>query len=50
MEYDERFQINPKIGIALFIIVVLIVVFTAVFFLTMWVNVPVGNAVEWLTP
>jgi len=50
MEYDERFQINPKIGIALFIIVVLIVVFTAVFFLTMWVNVPVGNAVVMVDP
>jgi regulator of protease activity HflC (stomatin/prohibitin superfamily) len=50
MEYEERFQINPKLGIALFIIVVLIVVFTAVFFLTMWVNVPVGNAVVMVDP
>jgi regulator of protease activity HflC (stomatin/prohibitin superfamily) len=50
MEYEERFRINPKIGIAVFIILVLIVVFTAVFFLTMWVNVPVGNAVVMVDP
>jgi regulator of protease activity HflC (stomatin/prohibitin superfamily) len=50
MEYEERFRINPKIGIAVFIILVLIVVFTAVFFLTMWVNVPVGNAAVMVDP
>jgi regulator of protease activity HflC (stomatin/prohibitin superfamily) len=49
-EYRERFPINPKIVIALIIIVVLIVFSTAVFFLTMWVNVPVGNAVLMVDP
>ena len=50
IEYRERFPINPKIVIALVIIVVLIVFSIAVFFLTMWVNVPVGNAVLMVDP
>lgn len=50
MEYPNRYQINPKIGIAVAIIVVLVVGFAAVFFLTMWVNVPVGNAVVMVDP
>jgi regulator of protease activity HflC (stomatin/prohibitin superfamily) len=50
MEYGERFQINPKIGIAVAIIVVLLVAFLGVFFLSMWVNVPVGNAVVMVDP
>lgn len=50
MEYEKRIPINPKIGIALIIILVLAVVSTAVFFSTMWVNVPVGNAVVMVDP
>jgi len=50
IEYRERFPINPKIVIALVIIVVLMVFSIAVFFLTMWVNVPVGNAVLMVDP
>ncbi len=50
IEYRERFPINPKIVIALVIIVVLVVFSIAVFFLTMWVNVPVGNAVLMVDP
>ncbi len=50
MEYRDRFQVNPKIGIAVAIIVVLLVAFLGVFFLSMWVNVPVGNAVVMVDP
>jgi regulator of protease activity HflC (stomatin/prohibitin superfamily) len=50
MEYEERFRFNPTIGLALIIILVFAAVFTAVFFLTMWVNVPVGNAVVLVDP
>ena len=50
MEYKERFRFNPIIGLALIIILVFAAVFTAVFFLTMWVNVPVGNAVVLVDP
>jgi regulator of protease activity HflC (stomatin/prohibitin superfamily) len=50
MEYEERFRINPKIVMALVIIVVLVGLSTVVFFLTMWVNVPVGNAVVMVDP
>ena len=50
MEYGDRFQVNPKIGIAIAIIVVLLVAFLGVFFLSMWVNVPVGNAVVMVDP
>ncbi len=50
MEYGDRFQVNPKIGIAVAIIVVLLVAFLGVFFLSMWVNVPVGNAVVMVDP
>jgi regulator of protease activity HflC (stomatin/prohibitin superfamily) len=50
MEYDDRFRvnfgINSKIGIAIAIIVILL----GVFFLSMWVNVPVGNAVVMVDP
>jgi regulator of protease activity HflC (stomatin/prohibitin superfamily) len=50
IDYQDRFQINPKIGIVVAIIVVLLVSFLAVFALTMWVNVPVGNAVVMVDP
>ena len=50
IEYEPRFRINPKIGIALIIILVLAGFSTLVFFLTMWVNVPVGNAVLMVDP
>ena len=49
-EYGENFPINPKIVIALVIILVIVAVSAAVFFLTMWVNVPVGNAVIMVDP
>jgi regulator of protease activity HflC (stomatin/prohibitin superfamily) len=48
--YEPRFRINPKIGIALIIILVVAAFSTAIFFLTMWVNVPVGNAVLMVDP
>jgi regulator of protease activity HflC (stomatin/prohibitin superfamily) len=50
MEYEDRFRVNPTIGLALIIILVVAAVFAAVFFLTMWVNVPVGNAVVLVDP
>jgi regulator of protease activity HflC (stomatin/prohibitin superfamily) len=50
MEYGDRIQVNSKIGIAVAIIVVLLVAFLGVFFLSMWVNVPVGNAVVMVDP
>ena len=50
MEYPDRFRVNPKIVAALVIIVVLVGLFSIVFFLTMWVNVPVGNAVVLVDP
>ena len=50
MEYGDRFQVIPKVGIAVVAILVLLVAFLAVFFLTMWVNVPVGNAVVMVDP
>jgi regulator of protease activity HflC (stomatin/prohibitin superfamily) len=50
IDYQDRFKINPKIGIVVAIIVVLLVSFLAVFALTMWVNVPVGNAVVMVDP
>jgi len=53
MNNEDRYQFNPTFGLlgyALIIIVVLIAIFAAVFFLTMWVNVPVGNAVVMVDP
>ena len=50
IEYEPKFQINPKIGIALIIILVVAALSTAIFFLTMWVNVPVGNTVLMVDP
>jgi regulator of protease activity HflC (stomatin/prohibitin superfamily) len=50
IEYEPKFRINPKIGIALIIILVLAGFSTVVFFLTMWVNVPVGNVVLMVDP
>ena len=53
MENEDRYQFNPQFGLlgyALIIIVVLIAIFAAVFFLTMWVNVPVGSAVVMVDP
>jgi regulator of protease activity HflC (stomatin/prohibitin superfamily) len=48
--YEPKIRINAKIGIALIIILVLAVFSTVIFFLTMWVNVPVGNAVLMVDP
>lgn len=53
MENEDRYQFNPQIGLlgyAIIIIGVLIAIFAAVFFLTMWVNVPVGSAVVMVDP
>jgi regulator of protease activity HflC (stomatin/prohibitin superfamily) len=50
MDYEQRFQVNPKIVMASVIIIVLLGVSLSVFFLTMWVNVPVGNAVVMVDP
>ena len=51
MVYEPpRFNPNPKIVIALVTIIVAAIVFTAVFVLTMWVNVPVGRAVVMVDP
>jgi len=50
LEYEKRYQVNPRIAAALIIILVLVGIFAAVFFLTMWVNVPVGNAVVMVDP
>jgi regulator of protease activity HflC (stomatin/prohibitin superfamily) len=50
IDYEQRFQINPKIVMASVIIIVLLGVSLSVFFLTMWVNVPVGNAVVMVDP
>ena len=50
IDYQDRFPINPKIGIAVGVIVVLLVSFVAIFALTMWVNVPVGNVVVMVDP
>jgi regulator of protease activity HflC (stomatin/prohibitin superfamily) len=50
VEYDDRLPINPKIAIILVSILVVVGIFIAVFFLTMWVNVPVGNAVVMVDP
>ncbi len=50
MGNEERFRFNPTIGLALIIILVIAAIFVAVFFLTMWVNVPVGNAVVLVDP
>ena len=53
MENEDRYQFNPQFGLlgyAIIIIGVLIAIFAAVFFLTMWVNVPVGSAVVMVDP
>ena len=50
VEYDDRLPINPKIVIILVSILVVVGLFIAIFFLTMWVNVPVGNAVVMVDP
>jgi regulator of protease activity HflC (stomatin/prohibitin superfamily) len=50
LEYEPKFRINPKIGIVLIIILVLAAFSTVVFFLTMWVNVPVGNVALMVDP
>lgn len=50
IEYEPRLPINPKIAGILIAIVVIAGLFVAVFFLTMWVNVPVGNAVVMVDP
>jgi regulator of protease activity HflC (stomatin/prohibitin superfamily) len=50
IEYEPKFRIDPKIGIALIIILVVAAFSTVIFFLTMWVNVPVGNAALMVDP
>jgi regulator of protease activity HflC (stomatin/prohibitin superfamily) len=50
MAEEERFRFNPTIGLALIFIIVFAAVFAAIFLLTMWVNVPVGNAVVLVDP
>ena len=50
IEYDNRIKIRPKLAAALVIIIVFVAIFAAVFALTMWVNVPVGNAVVMVDP
>ncbi len=50
IEYEPKIRINPKIGIALIIILVVAAFSTVIFFSTMWVNVPVGNAVLMVDP
>jgi regulator of protease activity HflC (stomatin/prohibitin superfamily) len=50
MAEEERFRFNPTIGLALIVITVFAAVFAAIFLLTMWVNVPVGNAVVLVDP
>ena len=53
MENEDRYQFDPSFGLlgyVIIIIAVLIAIFAAVFFLTMWVSVPVGNAVVMVDP
>ncbi|MCW8802531.1 MAG: SPFH domain-containing protein [Candidatus Bathyarchaeota archaeon] len=51
MVYEPpRFNPNPKVVFALVTVIVAALVFTAVFVLTMWVNVPVGSAVVMVDP
>ncbi|MCW4016004.1 MAG: SPFH domain-containing protein [Candidatus Bathyarchaeota archaeon] len=53
MENKDRYQFNSSFGLlgyAVVIIVILLAIFAAVFFLTMWVSVPVGNAVVLVDP
>ena len=53
MNNEDKYQFNPQFGLlsyVLIIIVVLIAIFAAVFFLTMWVNVPVGTAAIMVDP
>ena len=53
MENEDRYQFNLSFGLlgyALIIIVILLASFAAVFFLTMWVNVPVGTAAVMVDP
>ena len=53
MENENRYQFNTSFGLlgyVLIIVTVLIAIFAAIFFLTMWVNVPVGNVVVLVDP
>jgi regulator of protease activity HflC (stomatin/prohibitin superfamily) len=50
IEYEDRFPVNPKIAIILVAVLIIVSLFVAIFFLTMWVNVPVGNAVLMVDP
>ncbi len=53
MENEDRYQFNPQFGLLGYVIIiigVLIAVFAALFFLTMWVNVPVGSAAVMVDP
>ena len=50
IDYEDRFPINPKIVAILMAILIIAGLFIAIFFLTMWVNVPVGNAVVMVDP
>ena len=50
IEYEPKMRVSPKIVMAITLIVIILVAFSVVFFLTMWVNVPVGNAVVMVDP
>ena len=50
VDYGQEFPINPKILAAVLIIILVISVSAVVFFLSMWVNVPVGNAAVMVDP
>jgi len=53
MENEDRYQFNTNFGLLGYVIITIVVlaaIFGAVFFLTMWVNVPVGNAVVMVDP
>jgi regulator of protease activity HflC (stomatin/prohibitin superfamily) len=53
MENEDRYQFNTNFGLLGYVIITIVVlaaIFGAVFFLTMWVNVPVGTAVIMVDP
>lgn len=50
IEYEAKLPFNPKIVFAVVIIAILVIGFSVVFFLTMWVNVPVGNVAVMVDP
>jgi len=50
IEYEPKMPVSPKIVMVITLIVIILVASLVVFFLTMWVNVPVGNAVVMVDP